>query len=97
MNTLETDVEVKADGSLKLLSPLPVWLKPGTIQRLLVVSETTLAEKPKRQLPSASAEMIAARAVAFEKLRDLNPYREISDPVAWERMIREDVKQPGRE
>jgi hypothetical protein len=29
MNTLETDVEVSADGSLKLLSPLSEWLKPG--------------------------------------------------------------------
>jgi hypothetical protein len=26
MNILETDVEVSADGGLKLLSPLPAWL-----------------------------------------------------------------------
>ena len=35
MNTLETDVEVSADGSLKLLSPLPEWLKPGRAHVLL--------------------------------------------------------------
>ncbi|MEO5916177.1 MAG: DUF2281 domain-containing protein [Luteolibacter sp.] len=29
MRTLETDAEILRDGSVKLLSPLPDWLKPG--------------------------------------------------------------------
>ena len=29
MKTLETDAEIGQDGSVKLLSPLPDWLKPG--------------------------------------------------------------------
>lgn len=37
MNTFETDVEVSADGSLKLLSPLPECLKPGRAHVLLSV------------------------------------------------------------
>jgi hypothetical protein len=27
MKTLETDIEIGADGSVKLLSPLPAWLQ----------------------------------------------------------------------
>lgn len=97
MNTLETDVEVAADGSLKLLSPLPAWLKPGRTHMLLVVPGVAAQEKPKRQIPKATPEMIAQRAAAFEKLRELNPYRDITDTVAWQREIREDVVLPGRE
>lgn len=41
--------------------------------------------------------MIEARLSAFEKLREMNPYRDINDPVEWQREIREDVVQPGRE
>ncbi len=97
MNTLETDVEVNADGSLKLLSPLPAWLKPGMKHRLLVVSVALAPDKPKRQIPQATPELIAQRQAAFEKLRDLNPYRDIADSVAWQREVREDVVLPGRE
>lgn len=96
MNTLETDVEISADGSMKLLSPLPDWLKPGRSHVLLTVADIT-GNKPKRQIPRASPEMIARRMAAFEELRRLDPYREIVDPVAWQREIREDVVQPGRE
>jgi hypothetical protein len=34
---------------------------------------------------------------ALEELRKLNPYREIADPVAWQREMRQDVVLPGRE
>lgn len=96
MKTLETDIEIAADGSLRLLSPLPHWLKPGRAHVVLTVADATDG-KPKRQIPRATPEMIAARAAAFEELRRLNPYRNITDPVAWQREIREDVVQPGRE
>ena len=39
MNTLETDIEIGADGSMKLLSPLPAWLKPGRTHVLLTVAD----------------------------------------------------------
>ncbi len=96
MNTLETDVEVSADGSLKLLSPLPEWLKPGRAHVLLSVPNEA-STKPKRVIPTATPEMLAKRAAAFEAVRKLNPYRDITDPVAWQREIREDVVLPGRE
>ncbi|MGV3659632.1 MAG: hypothetical protein ACO1TE_05595 [Prosthecobacter sp.] len=99
MHTLETDVEVSADGSLKLLSPLPEWLKPGRMHVLLSVPthDTATKPKPKRVIPTATPEMLAKRAAAFEEVRKLNPYRDITDPVAWQREIREDVVLPGRE
>lgn len=96
MHTLETDIEVSADGSLKLLSPLPEWLKPGRVHVMLSVTDDA-SPKPKRVIPTATPEMLAKRAAAFEAVRKLNPYREITDPVAWQREIREDVILPGRE
>lgn len=96
MNTLETDVEVSADGSLKLLSPLPEWLKPGRIHMTLSVQDDA-SPKPRRVIPTATPEMLAKRAAAFEAVRKLNPYRDINDPVRWQQEIREDVVLPGRE
>jgi uncharacterized protein (DUF433 family) len=39
MNTLETDIEISADGSVRLLSPLPAWLRPGRSHVLLVMED----------------------------------------------------------
>lgn len=41
MKTLEIDVEVHADGSMKLLAQLPSWLTPGRQRMLLVLDEPT--------------------------------------------------------
>ena len=95
MKTLETDIEIGADGSMKLLSPLPAWLKPGRAHVLMSVE--SVDEKPKRQKLTASPEMLAQRATALEKVRQLNPYREIEDPVEWQRDIRQDRPLPGRD
>ena len=35
MQTLETDIEIGVDGSLKLLSPLPSWMKPGRVHVIM--------------------------------------------------------------
>ena len=97
MNTLEIDIEIAADGSLKLLSPRPAWLKPGRAHLSLTQAEALEASTPKRQIPVATPEMIAARLAALEAVRKLNPYRDISDPVTWQQAMREDVVLPGRE
>jgi len=47
--------------------------------------------------PTATPEMIARRVTALEKIRKLNPYREITDPVEWQREMREDRPLPGRD
>ncbi len=96
MHTLETDAEIGADGSVKLLSPLPAWLKPGRAHLVLTVESSQGGEQPKRQKLSATPEMIAQRQAALEEIRKLNPYRNITDPVAWQKDIREDRPLPGR-
>jgi hypothetical protein len=84
-------------GSLKLLSPLPEWLKPGRVHVLLSVPNGA-SLKPKRVIPTATPEMLAKRAVAFEALRVMGGLKDvIPDPVAWQREIRENVVLPGRE
>lgn len=95
MKTLHTDIEIGADGNLRLLSPLPAWLKPGRAHVLLTVESEE--EKPKSQKLAATPAMIAQRTAALEKIRNLNPYGHITDPVAWQREIREDRPLPGRD
>jgi len=95
MKTLETDIEIGADGSVKLLSPLPAWLKPG--RALVLMTVESVEEKPKRQKLTATPETIARRVKALEEIRKLNPYREISDPVEWQREMREDRPMPERD
>ena len=99
MNTLETDAEVGADGSMKLLSPLPAWLKPGRAHVLLVVTDAEGGVPArKRQRPAATPEMLARRKAAYAGLRALGGLGDaIPDPVAWQREIREDRTLPGRE
>jgi hypothetical protein len=96
MKTLETDVEIGADGSVRLLSPLPAWLKPGRAHVLMTV-ESVEEEKPQYRKPTATPEMIARRVTALEKIRKINPYREIADPVEWQREMRKDRPLPSRD
>lgn len=95
MRTLETNIEIGADGSVKLLSPLPAWLKPGRAHVRRTVE--SVEEKPVRRKLTASPEMIARRFAALEEVRKLNPYRDITDPVEWQREMREDRPQPGHD
>jgi hypothetical protein len=97
MNTLETDIEIAADGSMRLLSPRPDWLKPGRAHVVLTVEDAT-EDNPRRQIPKATPEMIAKRAQALAELRAMGGLTEvIPDPVAWQKEMREDAKLPGRE
>jgi hypothetical protein len=95
MKTLEADIEIGADGSVRLLSPLPAWCKPGRAHVLMTVE--SVEEKPKRQKLTATPEMIARRESALKSVRKLNPYRDINDPVEWQREMREDRPLPGRD
>ena len=97
MRTLETDIEIGADGSVRLLSPLPAWLKPGRAHVLMTVESAHGQHPPQRQQLTATPEMIARRAAALEEIRKLNPYRDITDPSAWQRALREDRPLPGRD
>lgn len=105
MNTITAILQPDADGTLHL--PLPPELRHVKIKveaKLEAAgadggaANLTHSEgKPKRQKPIATPEMIQQRMAALARLRELNPYREISDPVAWQREIREERPLPGRE
>ena len=95
MNRLETEIEIAADGSLRLLSPLPNWLKPGRVCVVLTV-EDAAEPRRKREISQATPEMMDRRMAALQKVRDLNPYRDVTDPVEWQRRLRDDVTQPER-
>ncbi len=99
MNTLETDIEIALDGSIKLLSPLPAWVKPGRQHAWLTIATNVPGEeKPKRQAPVATPEMVARRLAALTELRAMGGLKEvIPDPMTWQREMREDVALPGRE
>jgi hypothetical protein len=54
-----------------------------------------VAKAPRQKL-TATPETIEQRMAALERVRKQNPYRDIADPVASQREMREDVKLPGR-
>ena len=89
MKTLETDAEINADGSMKLLSPLPAWLTPGRRRLLLVMDEPM----SKRATPPSDETLLDA----LKRLRALGTFVEIDDPVAWQRELRTDRPLPGRD
>ena len=63
MNTLETDIEIGADGSVKLLSPLPAWLKPGRAHVLMTVE--SVQEEPKRREFDDRPDFLARQKALF--------------------------------
>ena len=99
METLETDIEIAADGSVKLLSPLPAWLRPGRVHAVMTLTAVEVSgAKAKRQTPTPTPEMLAKRAIAFDELRAQGGLSDvIPDPLAWQREVREDRALPGRE
>ena len=93
-----TDAEIAADGSVKIVTPLPAWVKPGPARVLVVVEDSpeSRAQSPRPKL-TATPEMIARRKAALAEVRKLNPYRDITDPVAWQKEIRKDRPLPFRD
>ena len=102
MSTITAILEPDADGTLHL--PLPVELRHCKVKVEANVEAAPdenaacqIQTKPKRRKLIATPEMIAQRMADFARVRELNPYRDIKDPVAWQREIREDRPLPGRE
>ena len=87
MSTITAILEADADGTLHL--PLPAELRHGKVK----VTATVEAMNADPVTPEA----IQKRLEAFARLRELNPFRDIKDPVAWQREMREDVSLPGRD
>jgi hypothetical protein len=63
MNTLETDIEIGADGSVRLLSPLPAWLKPGRAHVRMTVGP--VQEVQKRQKITGKPDFLARQQALF--------------------------------
>ena len=98
MSTITAILEADADGTLHL--PLPAELRHGKVRveaKLESAEAAPATARPPRQKLTATPEMIEQRMAALERVRKLNPFRDIADPMAWQREMREDVKLPGRE
>jgi len=87
VSTIIADLDPEADGTVRL--PVPEELR-GTRVRVTAASEIVAP-------PNASPETLRRREEAFQKLRRLNPFRDISDPAAWQKIIRTEHPLPGRE
>ncbi len=101
MPAIRANVEITEDGGLRLLSPLPEWVKPGVAEIVMVSQAAEIAtplEKPPRQKLVATPEMLEARKRAMAELRAMGGLSDvIPDPAAWQREIREDAVLPGRD
>lgn len=98
MKTLTIVAEIAADGSMKMLTPLPAWVKPGRARVTVIVEDGAEEDaRPPRSKLTATPEMIVRRKAALEEVRRLDPYRDITDPVAWQREIRRDRALPFRD
>ncbi len=95
MKTLEADVKVGADGSLKLLVPLPAWLKPGRRHVVLVVDDSAPSARAK---VSAKVSAVPSKKANAKRSNPVDALRKIArkggvgikDPVAWQREERRD-------
>ena len=88
MSTITAILEPDADGSLHL--PLPKELRTG---RIKVEARLELMETPAMSEEQRKRELLEIMA----RIRARNPFKEIHDPVAWQREMREDVRLPGRD
>jgi hypothetical protein len=89
VSTITAILEPDVDGTLHL--PLPVEMRSSKLK----VKVTATLESVGAPVVATDSE-IKKRVEALEQLRKLNPFREIADPVAWQREVRKDRPLPGR-
>ncbi len=89
MSTITAILEADADGTLHL--PVPIDLRHGKVR----VVATLEAEQENKS--GISKEKARTPLEALKRLRARGTFREITDPVAWQREIRKDRPLPGRE
>ena len=90
VSTITAILEADADGTLHL--PLPAELRHGKIK-----VEATLEPTPVELSDAMEVERQRRLLAIMERIRERNPFKDINDPVAWQREMREDVKLPGRD
>ena len=86
MTTITAILEPDADGTLHL--PLPAELRKSKVK----ATATLEAALEKSECPTRETAL-----AALKRLRARGTFREITDPVAWQREIRKDRPLPGRE
>jgi hypothetical protein len=86
MSTITAILEADADGTLHL--PLPLDLRKSKLR----VTATIQALQDPAACPTQADALAALR-----KLRQLGTFKQITDPVAWQREIRRDRPLPGRD
>ena len=90
-HTITLMVEPNADDILHL--PIPPELRDGRVKVTVTMESVTASGRP----APATPQMLERRKEAFDALRKLNPFRDIKDPVEWQREIRKDRPLPGRD
>ena len=86
MSTITAILEADPDGTLHL--PVPQNLRCGKVKVVATLeSEPPTTVRPTRETALA----------ALQRLRARGTFREIADPVAWQRETRKDRPLPGRE
>jgi hypothetical protein len=90
MSTITAILEPDPDGTLHV--PLPAELRHGKVK---IEAKLELAESEVSD--AVEAERQRRLLGIMQRIRARNPFQDISDPVAWQREMREDVKLPGRE
>ena len=88
MSTITAVLEPDADGTLHL--PLPEELRHGKVR---VEAKVEAAEPPVRTEEQRKMELLEI----VNRVRVRNPFKDIGNPVAWQREMRADVALPGRE
>ena len=88
MSTITAILEADADGTLHL--PLPAELRGGKIR---VEAKMEAVEKSDVSEEQRKAELLEI----MERIAQRNPFKDITDPVAWQREMREDVTLPFRD
>lgn len=92
MSTITAILEADADGTIHM--PAPAELRRG---RVKVSATLEAVDESVPTLPHATPEMLRNRKAAFGKLRALNPFRSVENPVAWQQELRKDRALPGRD
>lgn len=88
MSTISAILEPDADGTLHL--PLPVELRGGKVRveaQVEAMEASMLGEEQRKR------ELLEI----MTRIRARNPFKDIADPMAWQREMREDVALPARE
>ena len=86
MSTITAILEADADGTLHL--PVPQNLRRGKVKVVATLeSEPEAIDRPTRETALAALRQLQARGT----------FKQITDPVAWQREIRKDRPLPGRD